>query len=85
VGKRTRHPAFPFGRHDASPPDVASSDHAAFSTRLAAMSDSDDRAALSRLEAHSRRIEAILDRVDGGPTRAWIATRAALRRLRGRG
>ncbi|HET9339875.1 MAG TPA: hypothetical protein VFQ55_12800 [Casimicrobiaceae bacterium] len=49
------------------------------------MSDSDDRAAMWRLEAHSRRIQAILDRVDGGPTRAWIATRAALRRLGGRG
>ena len=85
VGRRPRYFAFPDGRHDALSRQVASARYqAAFTTRLAALRDGDDRYALPRLDAHYLRSEAIRRRLDGPLARAWLAWRAALRRLKGR-
>ncbi|MEO8485003.1 MAG: polysaccharide deacetylase family protein [Betaproteobacteria bacterium] len=85
VGRAPRYFAFPFGRHDATSREVASTRYrAAFGTRLARLRDGDDRYALPRLDAHYLRGAMVRDRIDGFPARLWLAARAALRRLPGR-
>jgi len=82
LGRRPRYLAYPFGRHDAQARDVASARYdAAFSTRLAALRDGDDRYALPRVDAHYLRGAWVRNRLDGMPARAWLAWRAALRRF----
>lgn len=69
---------------DARARNAASSRYqAAFTTRLAAFAPAADRYALPRLDAHDLRSAAIRRRLDGAGVRAWLAWRAAWRRLRG--
>ena len=85
VGRRPRYFAYPFGRCDAGPRRVAASRYAAaFSTRLAALSDTDDRYRLPRIDAHFLRRGAIRGRIDGPAARTWLAVRGALRTIGGR-
>jgi peptidoglycan/xylan/chitin deacetylase (PgdA/CDA1 family) len=85
VGRRPRYFAYPYGRCDAGPRRVAASRYAAaFTTRLAALSGTDDRYRLPRIDAHFLRHGAIRGRIDGPAARTWLAVRGALRAIGGR-
>jgi len=85
VGRRPRYFAYPYGRCDAGSRRVAASRYAAaFTTRLAALSDADDPYRLPRIDAHYLRAGVIRSRIDGPAARAWLACRGALRTLGGR-
>ena len=82
VGRRPRYFAYPYGRCDARSRRVAASRYAAaFTTRLAALSGTDDRYRLPRIDAHFLRRRAIRERIDGPVARTWLAARGALRTL----
>lgn len=85
IGRRPRYFAYPYGRADARGRRAAASRYAAaFTTRLAAIDDRDDRFALPRLDAHYLRDETTWRGLDGRTVRARLALRRALRTLRGR-
>ena len=82
VGRRPRYFAYPYGRCDARSRRVAASRYAAaFTTRLAALSSTDDRYRLPRIDAHFLRRGALRERIDGPVARTWLAARGALRAI----
>jgi peptidoglycan/xylan/chitin deacetylase (PgdA/CDA1 family) len=85
TGRRPRYFAYPYGRCDAASRGVAASRYAAaFTTRLAPLSASDDRYRLPRIDAHYLRSDGARRRLGRPASRAWLAMRGALRTLGGR-
>lgn len=83
LGRRPAYFAYPYGRFDARSRDFARRRYrASVTTVLAPLAGGEDAAALPRLDTYYLRAR-WLHRLDSPRTRAWLALRAVLRRVRG--
>ena len=84
IGRRPRYFAYPFGHHDARVAGrIAARYAAAFTTRLGFLSADAVASRLPRIDAHYLRGAHARRPLASPATRAWLAARKVLRRVRG--
>lgn len=84
LGRRPMYFAYPYGYHDARVRGCLRSRYrASVTTRLSVLGASDDRACLPRLDSYYLRAPWLYRHLDAPATRAYLAWRGVLRRLRG--
>ena len=84
VGRRPRYFAYPYGHRNQRASDYVRKHYRASVTiELREVTDSEDSAALPRLDTYYLQSPWVFDRLDAAMPRAYLALRGALRRLRG--
>lgn len=83
VGRKPGYFAYPYGFHNAEVRDIAGGRYAAaLTTELAYLSETDDLAAVPRLDSHYLRSRFLVDHLGAPIGRTYLQFRKALRRVR---
>lgn len=84
IGRQPAYFAYPYGYNDSRVRDVVGARYrGCVTTRLRSLSDTEDSAALPRLDAYYLRSPLIYRRLNSASTRTYLAIRSLLRRLSG--